>query len=196
MYNKILSSSQLCQVVQVNHHFFASIIRTLMTEMELFFEMMVYMNTIEIPVVFFNETQYYLHYPTVSSLFHPDMLLFLSFLHYTCKIKFYKLVYKETFIFQNIFQHSSYKLNNISNELYNIRVLGNGTQTRSEMLVSLCQLTWHHINKDLSFINTTARTSDLTQLLLGSFKYYAWAFHLDFIIKYCVIWPLKLPIYN
>jgi len=93
------------------------------------------------------------------------MLLFLSFLHYTCKIKFYKLVYKETFIFQNIFQHSSYKLSNISNELYNIRVLGNGTK----MPVSLCQLTWHHINKDLIFINTTVRTSDLTQLLLGSF---------------------------
>jgi len=46
----------------------------------------------------------------------------------------------------------------------------NGTQTRSsEMLVSLCQLTWHHINKDLIFINITVKTSDLTQLLLGSF---------------------------
>lgn len=73
--------------------FFTSIIKTLMTEMELFFEMLVYMNTFDIPVVFFNETQYYLHYPTVNSQLHPDMLLFLSFLHCTCKIKFYKLVY-------------------------------------------------------------------------------------------------------
>ena len=32
--------------------FFASIIRTLMTEMELFFEMLAYMNTIDIPAVF------------------------------------------------------------------------------------------------------------------------------------------------
>jgi hypothetical protein len=138
-------------------------------EMELFFEMLVNIKTIEISIVFF-KTQYYLHYPTVNLQFHPDMLPFLSFLHYTCKIKFYKLVYKETFIFQNIFQHSSYKLNSISNELYNIRVLGNGTQIRSsEMLVSLSQLTWHHINKDFIFISTTVRTSDLTQLLLGSF---------------------------
>jgi hypothetical protein len=79
--------------------FFASIIRTLMTQMELFFEMLVYMNTIDTPVVFFNETQCYLHYPTVNLQLHPDILLFLSFLHYICKIKFYKLVYKETFIF-------------------------------------------------------------------------------------------------
>ena len=72
--------------------------------MELFFEMLVYMNTTEKPVFFFfNETQYYLHYPTANLQVHPDMLLFLSFLHYTCKIKYYKLLYKETFIFHNIF---------------------------------------------------------------------------------------------
>ena len=139
--------------------FFASIIWTLITEMELFFKMLVYMNTIEKtgpPPQ--NETQYYLHYPIVNLQFHPETLLVLSFLHCTCKIKFYKVIYKETFIFQNIFQYSYYKLNNISNELYYIRVLENGTQgSSSAMLISICQLTWHHINEDF----TTVRTSYL-----------------------------------
>jgi hypothetical protein len=157
-------------VVQVNHHFLPPLSEPWWQRWSCSLKCWFTWTQLKYLQFFFNETQYYLRYPTVNSQVHPDMLLFLSFLHYTCKIKFYKLVYKETFILQNIFQHSSYNLNNISNELYNIRVLRNGTQTRpSEMLVSLCQLTWHNINKDLIFINTTVRTSDLTQFLLGSF---------------------------